>query len=358
MNKIVKIVGGGGLKRNALFQELVSWDNLNIAWANFRLGKTKKLDTIEFRSNLRSNLNAIQKELKSKTYKHSKYATFYVKDPKLRKINKACVKDRIVHHALFRKLYYIFDRAFIFDSYSCRIKKGTHRAVRRLNDFFKKESQNNTKICWALKCDIRKFFDNIDQKILINLIRQRVKDKNVIWLIEVILKSFENGLPLGNITSQLFANIYLNQLDQFVKHRLRVKYYIRYSDDFVILNVNKQCLENLISQIDKFLQDTLKLSLHSNKIVIKKYYQGIDFLGYVSFPSYIILRLKTKKRILKKIKSKIKDWKSGKLEYQSFNQSMQSYLGVLKHCNSEKIKKELINLLKFADFKVSIKKFI
>ena len=250
-----------------------------------------------------------------------------------------------MHHALFRKLYYIFDRAFIFDSYSCRIKKGTHRAVHRLNNFFKKESQNNTKICWVLKCDIRKFFGNIDQNILMNLIGQRVKDKDVIWLIEVILKSFKNGLPLGNITSQLFANIYLNQLDQFIKHNLKVKYYIRYSDDFVILNINRNYLNNLVPEIDKFLWDTLKLSLHPNKIIIKKYRQGIDFLGYVVFPNHILLRPKTKKRMMRKIKQKIQQFKNGLISEKSFYQTLNSYYGVLIHCNSHKIKEEIEILL-------------
>lgn len=178
----------------------------------------------------------------------------------MRKINKANVQDRVVHHALFRKLYFIFDRAFIFDSYSCRIKKGTHRA---------------------------------DQDILINLIKRRVKEEDVIWLIEVILKSFKSGLPLGNITSQLFANIYLNELDQFIKHTLRVKYYIRYCDDFVILNVDKKYLENLIPKIAEFLENNLKLSLHPNKIFIRKLKLGMDFLGWVNFFGYRILRNKT-----------------------------------------------------------------
>jgi len=302
---------------------------LNISWNNFELGKTKKIDVVEFKSNLKNNLNFIQKELNTKKYLHDAYYSFYVKDPKLRKINKACVRDRVVHHALFRKLYWIFDRAFIFDSYSCRIEKGTHRAVRRLQEFFRKESCNNAKTCWVLKCDVRKFFDNIDQDILINLIKRRVKDKDVIWLVEVIIKSFGKGLPLGNITSQLFANIYLNELDQFVKHTLRIKYYIRYCDDFVILSVNKQYLENLIIKIAQFLENSLKLSLHPDKILIRKYHQGIDFLGYVSFANHSILRVKTKNRILRRVNQK----------------SLQSYLGVLKHCNSYKIRDKISTLL-------------
>src|SRR3989344_7466069 len=204
--KILKQMGGG----------LTSWENIKNAWAEFELDKTKKPDVIAFKKNLKNNLNFIQKELQSKTYSHGGYETFYVKDPKLRKINKACVRDRVVHHALFSKLYPIFDAGFIFDSYSCRIEKGTHRAVRRLHEFFKKESRNNSRPCWVLKCDIKKFFDSVDQDILMGLLQNRIKNKDATWLLERIIKSFPEGLPLGNITSQLFANIYLNELDQFI----------------------------------------------------------------------------------------------------------------------------------------------
>lgn len=228
-----------------------------------------------------------------------------------------------MHHAIFRILYPIFDKSFIFDSYSCRNKKGTHRAVNRLNNFAKKVSKNNTKNCFALKLDIRKFFDSINQDILINLIKKKVGDKNTIRLIDNIIKSFSKGLPLGNITSQLFANIYLNELDKFVKYTLKLKYYIRYCDDFIILDTNKLYLEDLIIEIDNFLENNLKLNLHPSKTIIKKYRQGIDFLGYVSFPHFRILRAKTKKRMFKKLNCK----------------NLQSYLGILKHCNGYKIKK-------------------
>lgn len=258
------------------------------------------------------------------------------------------VKDRFLHHAIFRILYPIFDKIFIFDSYSCRIGKGTHRAVKRLNKFARSIGKNNTKACFVLKCDIKKFFDSIDQVILLKLIGEKIKDKNVNWLIDKIVKSFstaENkGLPLGNITSQLFANIYLNELDKFIKHNLRVKCYIRYCDDFLILSDNKKYLGNIILVINNFLKDKLNLFLHPNKIIIKKHHQGIDFLGYADFPYFRILRPKTKKRMIKKIKKKLFLAKQNKLSERSLNQTLQSYFGVLKHCNGHKTK-EKINVL-------------
>jgi len=180
----------------------------------------------EFNLFLEDNIFKLHYQLINKTYQHSHYTSFYVKDPKLRHIHKACVKDRVLHHAIFRILYYIFDNTFIHDSYSCRLNKGTHRAVNRLNYFAKKLSKNNTKTCYILKLDIKKFFDSVDQ----------------------------------------------------------VKYYIRYCDDFIIINDKKEYLEKLILVVDNFLKKTLKLSLHPDKIIIRKYYQGIDFLGYVFFP--------------------------------------------------------------------------
>lgn len=308
-----------------------------LSWKEFKKGKTKKDDVKKFKNDLVKNLLNLHYELKSKTYKHSIYHSFYIHDPKLRHIHKATVKDRVLHHAIFRILYPIFDKTFIFDSYSCRIGKGTHKAVNRLNQFARKVNQNHTKPCFVLKCDIKKFFDSINHKILIKIVKKKVADENVIWLIEKILRSYQvsegKGIPMGNIISQLFANIYMNEFDQFIKHKLKEKYYIRYCDDFIILNVDQNELRGKIFNINEFLNNYLKLSLHPNKISIERYHRGIDFLGYISFDHHKILRVKTRKRMLKKLRrNRLHD---------NFNQSLQSYLGVLKHCNSYKIRKEI-----------------
>lgn len=169
-------------------------------------------------------------------------------------------------------------------------------------------------------------------------------------LIIEIVDSFQtaenNGIPLGNLTSQYFANIYLNELDQFIKHKLKVKYYIRYTDDFVILDTNRDYLKKIINLIGEFLRDNLKLSLHPNKIIIRTHRQGIDFLGYVILPYCRILRTKTKIRMFKKIKNKIEHFKNGKISEESLNQTIQSYLGALSHCNSYKLKKKLNDIIK------------
>lgn len=317
----------GKICHDNIFEKIVSLENLFSAWREFIKGKSNKIDLQNFEFNLEDNLFDLHQELKDRTYQHFHYTAFNVCDPKLRRIHKACVRDRVLHHAVFRILYPIFDKSFIFDSYSCRIGKGSYKAIDQLETFCRKLSKNNFENIFALKCDVRKFFDSINQEILLDLIKLKINDKNAILLIEKIVKSFPSGLPLGNVTSQLFANIYLNELDQFIKHRLKIKYYLRYCDDFIILGKDKDSLEKLIYQISAFLSVRLKLSLHSDKIIIRKYHQGIDFLGYVVLPHYRVLRMKTKKRMLSKINSK----------------NLQSYLGVLKHCCGYKIKKELSN---------------
>ena len=283
----------------------------------------------EFEWDLEDNIFRLHKELKSKTYRHGYYTSFYITDPKLRHIHKADVKDRIVHHAVYRVLYPIFDPTFIYDSYFCRVIKGTHRAVKRLNDFSLKVSKNYTAPCFTLKCDIRKFFFSVDHEILFSLISRKVKDEEGLDLVGEIIGSFNadtgKGIPIGNLTSQLFANVYLHELDKFVKQDLKVKYYIRYCDDFVILSEDVAYLESVCRKIEQFLQETLKLAFHEDKIMIRKLSQGIDFLGYVALPHHTVLRTKTKKRMLKRVNE----------------ENLPSYLGVLKHCDGYELEEKV-----------------
>jgi len=319
----------GIISEHNFFEKIVSLENLFLAWEEFKKGKMYKTDVQNYNFFLENNIFVLHRELKAKRYQHSPYHSFYIKDPKLRHIHKACVRDRVLHHAIFRILYPIFDKFFIFDSYSCRISKGTHKAVDRLQTFCRKESKNNSRTVYILKLDIKKFFDSVDHNILLSLIKKRIEDKDLFWLLEVIISSFEKGIPLGNITSQLFANICLNELDYFIKQILKIKYYIRYCDDFIMIRKDKNYLQNLIPKIACFLKQKLKLSLHPDKISLRKYNQGIDFLGYVSFPHYRILRTRTKNRMFNKINS----------------ENLQSYLGILKHCNGYKLREEIYKII-------------
>lgn len=251
------------------------------------------------------------------------------------------MRDRLAHHAIYRILYPYFDRKFIYDSYSCRVGKGTHKALERFEIFARKVSKNNTRTCGVLKCDIRKFFASIDHAVLKNILDKHLQDKDTLSLFYNIIDSFSSnpigktygvkGLPLGNLTSQLLVNIYMNEFDQFVKHRLKVKYYIRYADDFVVVSEDKEYLENVLVQMKEFLEFILNLTMHPDKVFIKTLSSGVDFLGWVHFPRHRVLRTATKRRMMRNLE------KNGHKK-----ESAQSYQGMHSHGNGWKIAKRLL----------------
>jgi retron-type reverse transcriptase len=312
------------------YDDIISLENLLEAWREFKRGKSKKLDVQEFERDLMSNLITLHIELKNKSYRHGGYEHFVVNDPKRRDINKACVRDRIVHHALYRKIYSYFDKQFIYDSYSCRRGKGTYRALRRFEIFARKVSMNYTKQCWILKCDIRKFFASIDHKILQDILENHIDDTDTLWLLGNVIKSFDSGtqgkgLPLGNLTSQLLVNIYMNDFDQYVKHVRKEHYYIRYADDFVFLSRDKEHLVVIRQKCEAFLTEKLKLSMHPIKVFISTISTGIDFLGWIHFSRHKVLRTTTKRRILRNISER----------------NMSSYLGLLSYGDTYELKREI-----------------
>lgn len=320
------------------FHDIISFENLLAAWRGFLRGKRRRKDVAEFSLNLTSNILALHHELTDKTYRHGPYKAFRINDPKPRDIHKATVRDRLLHHAIYRVLYPYFDTKFIFDSYSCRYDKGVHRAINRFRTYARRVSENHTRTAWILKCDIRKFFASIDHAILISILKRHIKDENTIWLLREVVGSFYTkgcpgvGLPLGNLTSQLFVNAYMNEFDHFLKRELKVRYCIRYADDFVILHEDKRYLENILPKISVFLENRLKLSLHPNKVFIKTAASGIDFLGWVHFPYHRIPRTSTKRRMFKKLATTDNP------------QSKTSYLGLLSHGNAYRLQQRVRQL--------------
>ncbi|MFA5935089.1 MAG: reverse transcriptase/maturase family protein [Candidatus Paceibacterota bacterium] len=238
------LLGGGYISRKILFhayEHIISLENLLLAWQEFLRGKNKKAGVQEFKIKLADNLIDLHSDLINRVYTHDKYQACKINDTKPRDIHIATIRDRVLHRAVYRILYLFFDNKFIFDSYSCRLNKGTHKALDRFCEFGKRASFDHTKTVWVLKGDIKKCFASIDQKILFDILKINIKDIDVLLLLKNIIKSFSSGvvykgLPLGNLTSQLFVNIYLNEFDQFVKHKLKAKYYIRYADDFVFFS--------------------------------------------------------------------------------------------------------------------------
>jgi retron-type reverse transcriptase len=327
------------------FEEVVSLENILNAWNLFKQGKTKRYDLQEFSRNLETNIFELHRELVSENYKHSAYTSFYINDPKPRHIRKAFVRDRLVHQLIFTALNSVYEKKIIEHVYSSRIGKGTHKAILDLRVMLMKESKNLARTCWGLKCDIKKFYDSVDHKILANLISPRIKDKRVLNLIWEIIASFcvENkigkGVPIGNLTSQIFTNIYLNELDQFIKHKLKVRFYLRYADDLLLLSSNKSQLLLHLNEINSFLEENLKLSLNPHKVSLRAFKNGIDFVGFVVKPYHVELRNSTKRRMWRKL-----DKKFIENECFEFEQTLQSYLGLLSHANTKILTKCLKNL--------------
>lgn len=323
------------MKYEGRYEDLVSMENLLLAWKEFTKDKRKRKDIQMFERNLMGNIISLHKELAEKIYKHRGYEAFNISDPKPRNIHKATVRDRLTHHALYRTLYPFFDKTFISDSYSCRLNKGTQKAIGSFTRYAKKVSRNGNRDVWVLKCDVRKFFTSIDHNVLIRILDKKITDKDIVLLLVKIIRSFYStqegtGLPLGNLTSQLFVNVYMNVFDQFVKHKLKAKFYVRYTDDFAVLSSNKRELEIMLSKTQFFLSEKLLLQLHHKKISISKLSKGVDFLGWVHFKNHKVLRAVTKKRMFQNLRKNT-----------SRREVIQSYLGLLKYGNTEKIKRKI-----------------
>lgn len=342
--------------RHKIYHNLITKRNIFRGYHEFLKGKRKKKDVINYMEYATSNLAMLHSQLSTKTYIPGGYSQFFVHDPKTRVIHKAKVVDRIVHHIVSDVLNEIFEPAFIFHSYACRKNKGTHKGVLALQKMALKESRNDSRTCWILKCDISKFFASVSHKILLEILSRRIDDKDFLELLEKIIDSFESdksspsnkkGIPIGNLTSQFLSNVYMNELDQYVKHILKVKYYIRYADDFAFISHDRNYLLGLVPKIQKFLKERLELELHPDKIIMSKFSSGVDFLGYIIFPRYILPRTKTKKRLIAKIKKKVKLFKRGRITQESLNQTIQSYYGFLQHANSYKLKQSLQNMIWF-----------
>lgn len=302
---------GGGLNSHLIFEDIISPRNIFCAWREFQKDKRNRDDVKEFEADAEEHIFKLCDDLADGTYSHGSYKPFWLRDPKLRLIHKASVRDRLLHHAVFRVLYPIFDKRWIHDSFSSRKYKGTHAAIKRFRDFAWKVSQNNTRSVWVLKADIRKYFDSIDHAILERFLENvlvgnvRLGDVRLMELLHNIISSYSTlpgkSMPLGNLTSQLFANVYLNLLDQYVKRRLQVPYYIRYADDIIFVSESREFLADLVPNLHSFLWDRLKLILHPQKISIGQWNKGVDILGFVSYPKKTIMRASTERRMMRRL---------------------------------------------------------
>ena len=301
-----------------LFNEIISFDNLQDAYQKARSRKTNTPAVNEFDKQWLLHLAILHRELRERTYLPQPLKKFILRDPKTRTICVSAFRDRIVHHALINILQPIFEPRFIHDSYASRKGKGTLAALKRFGYFLRKVTDNGKQVsgstngnavcAFAFKADIKHYFDAVDHEVLLRIIAKRVTDGGVLWLTRTILGNYTagalgKGMPLGNWTSQFFANVYLNELDQFVKHQLKAKYYIRYVDDFIILDGSKTTLLHHTVSIGTFLQ-TLKLDLHPSKCKTIPLCRGVSLLGFRVFYQHRLVR----QRNLRKARSKLEDF--------------------------------------------------
>jgi retron-type reverse transcriptase len=338
---------------NHLFERIVSFENLLSAAEKAQKSKRFKPATALFNLNLEKELLGLQKQLVEKTYIHGAYCDFTIYDPKMRLISAAPYRDRVVHHALCNVIEPIFDRSFIYDTYACRKGKGAHAAVDRYTAFARKNR-------YVLKCDIRKYFPSIDQDILLRIIRRKVRCADTLWLIEQIIRSRADsgaiqyfpgddlfapyqrvrGLAIGNLTSQFFANVYLDGFDHFVKETLGCRHYIRYVDDFVLFDASKARLNELKAQIIGYL-DTLRLTLHPRKCRVYRVDEGVCFLGYRMYPDHRLLKKQNVLHFRRKLKKMQNDYCHGRIGAAAVKQSIQSWIAHAEHADTYRIRRRI-----------------
>ena len=354
--------------------------NLFQAYFDARKNKRNTINALAFEKHLEANLFALVNEIIERKYTPKPSICFIVVKPVKREIFAADFRDRVVHHLIIGKLNHLFEKQFINDSYSCRVGKGTHFGIQRIDKFIRQCSANYTKNCYILKLDLQGFFMSINKTILFAKLEQFIKekyqapDKELIIKLSkqvilndptknCIIKGYKSdwddlpqtkslfhskpncGLPIGNLTSQIFANFYMDSFDHYYKHDLKIRYYGRYVDDFVIVHEDKEYLKKLIPILSEYLQTELQVTIHPKKIYLQHYSKGVKFLGTVILPNRIYIADRTKGNFFNAIEKQnqiARDHKPTKEEQHAFQSSMNSYLGIMKHYKSYKLRKQMI----------------
>jgi hypothetical protein len=350
------------------------------AYYDCRKNKRNTANAQIFENDYEHNLISLCNEINNGTYKLGRSIAFIVEQPVKREIFAADFRDRVVHHWLINKLNPYFEKQFIYDSYSCRIGKGTHFGIQRTNNFIRKCSQNYATDCYILKLDLKGFFMSIDKNILfknlLNFINKNYTGSDKLLIIELCYKiifydatksctikgSYNDwsdlpkdkslffckshcGLPIGNLTSQIFANFYMDSFDHFVKNDLKIRFYGRYVDDFVIVHRDKEYLKNIIPLLAHFLTSNLHVTIHPKKIYLQHYSKGVKFLGAVILPHRIYIANRTIGNFYNAIAKQnlvARDHKPTKEEQQAFQSSINSYLGIMQHYKTYKLRKNML----------------
>lgn len=344
-----------------VYDRICEYEELYQSHLEARKGKRYRDDVLLFTDKLEENLIELQNELIWQSYKVGKYRQFYVREPKLRLVMALQYRDRVVQWDIYKQLYPFYDKMFIEDSYACRREKGSHKAADRLQYWLRQVGRKPGK-WYYLKLDISKYFYRVDHLVLLDILSRRIKDPRLMQLLSEIINSEDTrfglpagfspeectedmwladvGMPIGNLTSQLFANLYLNELDQLCKHEFHVHYYIRYMDDVIILLDDKRELARLKAIIEDFLNSVLHLDLNK-KTAIRPCCLGVEFVGYHIWATHRKLKKQTARRMIRNVKRMCEQMAAGTLSREEFDRTAASYNGVLQHCNSYGLKQKL-----------------
>jgi retron-type reverse transcriptase len=343
-----------------LYEKIYDFENLYQAYLCARKCKRYRNEVLAFTANLEANLISIQNDLIWQTYRVGHYREFYVYEPKKRLIMALPFRDRVVQWAVFRVINPIFARGYISDSYASIDGRGTQSAVKKIQ-YWLKLAQKRPQKYYYLKMDVAKFFYRISHEAILKIISRKIADPKVMWLFDTIINSedtafglplgkipvaestrlYDVGMPIGNLTSQMMANIYMNEVDQYCKRKLRIRCYMRYMDDMLILSESKERLHEYKRLVEQFLNEKLKLELN-NKTAIRPCSLGIEFCGYRVWVDHIKLRKSTALRMKRRLNHVREQYSKGKISLEKANEVLTSYLGLMSHCDSYRLKSKIL----------------
>ncbi len=326
--------------RRNLYPLIYAFNNLYLAYVKARRGKRYKPEVLQFSAGLERELISLYRELANHSYCTGEYRRFTVYEPKRREVAALPFRDRVVHHALCNVIEPIFERGFIGDSYACRVGKGTHAAADRLTEFLR-GAYRRWSGCYVLKADVASYFSSVDHGVLMDIIRRKIACPETLELTGGILSSWNGdtgrGIPIGNLTSQLFANVYLNELDQFIKHGLRARYYVRYMDDLILLAADKAVLWGWQSRIEQFLGDALRLHLN-HKTDIFPEARGVDFVGYRTWRTHRLLRKRSVRQMRRTLKALKVKYAAGEVDIETISAVVASWVGHASHADTYRLR--------------------
>ena len=333
---------------NALYEQICEFNNLYLAYLKARQCKRYRREVLLFSRNVEEELLVLQEELLTGAYKTGKYFRFTIYEPKRREISALPFRDRIVHHAICNIIERLFENKFIKDSYACRRLKGSHAGSARLTEFLRRSRRMWGKV-YCLQADVSKFFPSVDHDAMKSIIRKTIRCEKTLTLLDAIIDSVETerGMPIGNLTSQIFANVYLNELDHFVKEKLQARFFIRYMDDFLILHHEKSQLHFWKMEISSFMKRVLNLDLNP-KTAIYPVNQGVDFLGYRTWATHKLLRKRNILNMKRKLRRLAGLYQKNLTNLESITPVIASWRGHAKHANSHNVVSRVLRSVSFS----------